>query len=281
MGLNGLTCDDRQQLQDFGFPCQKLQHACQNNITVAPLEVEEVPSKEAGHEEGPPLPPPVPPPKEPEVVFDESRDKIEEDQQVSIFKDLVLPVEEDNHDTRYKPMDPSMEEHYRAGHHPKRMDCPVRQQSSGPVVRHFSQPTRFDKFGTMHVDLTGPLPEKSVRCHRHVLIRAHRLKQDERRILLPWAVPIKLKSDAPREILRVIYMLSNIGALRGMFGLQLVRVQSDNGGEFINEELRRGCQQGGICMSQIPPYQPQSIHLTVVDMVESVTRRTLFVGIHF
>eukprot|EP00975_Prorocentrum_lima_P034117 7170034-Prorocentrum_lima.AAC.1 len=32
-------------------------------------------------------------------------------------------------------------------------------------------------------------------------------------------------------------MLPTLGALRGMWGMQIVSVQSDNGGEFINEQL--------------------------------------------
>eukprot|EP00975_Prorocentrum_lima_P003059 672559-Prorocentrum_lima.AAC.1 len=59
---------------------------------------------------------------------------------------------------------------------------------------------------------------------------AHRLKKGEESILIPWVAPIKLKSDAPKGILKVIDMLSTLGALRGMRGIQIVRVQSDNGG---------------------------------------------------
>eukprot|EP00975_Prorocentrum_lima_P052731 11053068-Prorocentrum_lima.AAC.1 len=53
-------------------------------------------------------------------------------------------------------------------------------------------------------------------------------------------------------------MLPTVGALRGMWGRQIVRVQSDSGGEFINDQLISGCRSGGIHTSQIPPYQPQS-----------------------
>eukprot|EP00975_Prorocentrum_lima_P049891 10440837-Prorocentrum_lima.AAC.1 len=30
----------------------------------------------------------------------------------------------------------SLEQHYKQGHAPKRTDCPICQQTSGPVVRH-------------------------------------------------------------------------------------------------------------------------------------------------
>eukprot|EP00975_Prorocentrum_lima_P036702 7721671-Prorocentrum_lima.AAC.1 len=53
-------------------------------------------------------------------------------------------------------------------------------------------------------------------------------------------------------------MLPTVGALRGMWGIQIVRVQSDNDGEFINDQLISGCRMRGIDMSQLPPYQPQS-----------------------
>eukprot|EP00975_Prorocentrum_lima_P061963 12882894-Prorocentrum_lima.AAC.1 len=54
---------------------------------------------------------------------------------------------------------------------------------------------------------------------------------------LPWVAPLKLKSDAPKAILKAIDMLPTLGALRGVWGIQIVRVQFDNGGEFINEQL--------------------------------------------
>eukprot|EP00975_Prorocentrum_lima_P039796 8362175-Prorocentrum_lima.AAC.1 len=68
-------------------------------------------------------------------------------------------------------------------------------------------------------------------------IRDSRLKQGEESILIPWVAPLNLKSDAPKEILKVIDMLPTVGALRGMWGIHIVRVQSDNGGEFINDQL--------------------------------------------
>eukprot|EP00975_Prorocentrum_lima_P033720 7076445-Prorocentrum_lima.AAC.1 len=50
----------------------------------------------------------------------------------------------------------SLERHYKQGHVPKRKDCPVYQQTSGPVVRDHLSSDRAKKFGTLHVDLTGP-----------------------------------------------------------------------------------------------------------------------------
>eukprot|EP00975_Prorocentrum_lima_P061009 12793805-Prorocentrum_lima.AAC.1 len=59
----------------------------------------------------------------------------------------------------------------------------------------------FEQFGTLHVDLTGPLTT-GLRDHRYVLVMAHRSKKGEGSILTPWVAPIKLKSDAPKEILK-------------------------------------------------------------------------------
>eukprot|EP00975_Prorocentrum_lima_P026289 5526207-Prorocentrum_lima.AAC.1 len=49
----------------------------------------------------------------------------------------------------------SLEQHYKQGSIPKRQDCPVCQQTSGPVVRHHLRSDRAEQFGTLHVDLTG------------------------------------------------------------------------------------------------------------------------------
>eukprot|EP00975_Prorocentrum_lima_P003324 733496-Prorocentrum_lima.AAC.1 len=78
---------------------------------------------------------------------------------------------------------------------------------------------------------------------------AHHPKRGEESILTPWVVPIMSKSDAPKEILKVIDMLPTVGALRGMWGIQIVRVQSDNGGD---DQLISGCRLRGAHMSKIP-----------------------------
>eukprot|EP00975_Prorocentrum_lima_P059925 12564865-Prorocentrum_lima.AAC.1 len=66
-----------------------------------------------------------------------------------------------------------MEEHIRTWTHTlKRKDCPICQQAQGPDVRHYQHPTRFETFGTLHVDLAGPVAT-GLRGHRYVLIMAH------------------------------------------------------------------------------------------------------------
>eukprot|EP00975_Prorocentrum_lima_P025626 5389041-Prorocentrum_lima.AAC.1 len=67
---------------------------------------------------------------------------------------------------------------------------------------------------------------------------ADRLKKGEESVLIPWVAPIKLKSDAPKEI------LNNRSTERNV-GIHVVRVQSDNGGEFSNGQLISGCQSRG------------------------------------
>eukprot|EP00975_Prorocentrum_lima_P019109 4021472-Prorocentrum_lima.AAC.1 len=57
---------------------------------------------------------------------------------------------------------------------------------------------------------------------------------------------------------RTIDPTPSLGPVRGTFGVHIVRLQSDNGGEFINEPLIEACQKRGGCMTQIPPYQPRS-----------------------
>eukprot|EP00975_Prorocentrum_lima_P008759 1870850-Prorocentrum_lima.AAC.1 len=66
---------------------------------------------------------------------------------------------------------------------------------------------------------------------------AHRVQRDTHRMLIPWVAPRKEKSDAPREILRTVHLIASLGPLRGTVGIQIVRLQSDSGSEFINEPL--------------------------------------------
>eukprot|EP00975_Prorocentrum_lima_P002576 567844-Prorocentrum_lima.AAC.1 len=64
-------------------------------------------------------------------------------------------------------------------------------------------------------------------------------------MLIPWVAPLKEKSDAPKEILSTLDLIPGVGPLRGTCGIQIVRLQSDNGGEFINEPLSAGWQTRG------------------------------------
>eukprot|EP00975_Prorocentrum_lima_P030852 6474748-Prorocentrum_lima.AAC.1 len=66
---------------------------------------------------------------------------------------------------------------------------------------------------------------------------AHRVQQRDQRILIPWVIPIKEKSDTPKEILRPLDMIPLVGPLSGTLGIQIVWLQSDNGVELINGKL--------------------------------------------
>eukprot|EP00975_Prorocentrum_lima_P028233 5938011-Prorocentrum_lima.AAC.1 len=63
---------------------------------------------------------------------------------------------------------------------------------------------------------------------------AYRVPRETHSTLIPWVAPFKEKSDAPREILMTIYLTPCLGPLREHFGIKIVRLQSDNGGEFIH-----------------------------------------------
>eukprot|EP00975_Prorocentrum_lima_P003342 735786-Prorocentrum_lima.AAC.1 len=62
---------------------------------------------------------------------------------------------------------------------------------------------------------------------------AHRVQRGDRSMRIPWVTPIKDKSDVPKEILTTIDMTPSAGPLRRAFGVKIVRLQSDSGGEFI------------------------------------------------
>eukprot|EP00975_Prorocentrum_lima_P020249 4263608-Prorocentrum_lima.AAC.1 len=68
---------------------------------------------------------------------------------------------------------------------------------------------------------------------------AHRVQRGTHSMSIPWVAPLKEKSDSPKEILRTMDLIRNVGPLRGTSGIQIVRLQSDNGGEFINEPLNK------------------------------------------
>eukprot|EP00975_Prorocentrum_lima_P055948 11729155-Prorocentrum_lima.AAC.1 len=57
------------------------------------------------------------------------------------MNDLHVPLSAEGTQTTTVEGTESLEQHYKEGHVPKRKDCPVCQQISGPVVRH---PLRSD-----------------------------------------------------------------------------------------------------------------------------------------
>eukprot|EP00975_Prorocentrum_lima_P067440 12914965-Prorocentrum_lima.AAC.1 len=48
------------------------------------------------------------------------------------------------------------------------------------------------------------------------------------------------------------------------------QLQSDNGGEFINEPLIEGCNERGGCMTQISPCQPRSNGLSSIGLSKRI-----------
>eukprot|EP00975_Prorocentrum_lima_P054232 11375689-Prorocentrum_lima.AAC.1 len=61
----------------------------------------------------------------------------------------------------------SLEQYYKQGHVPKRKDCPACQETSGPAVRHHLTSYRAEKYGTLHVNLTGPFGIQGERGHQY------------------------------------------------------------------------------------------------------------------
>eukprot|EP00975_Prorocentrum_lima_P015826 3359601-Prorocentrum_lima.AAC.1 len=74
---------------------------------------------------------------------------------------------------------------------------------------------------------------------------AHRVQGETHSMLIPWVAPLKEKTDAPKEVLRTLGIIPSLGPWRGDFGIHIVRLQSDNGGELINEPLIEGCNKRG------------------------------------
>eukprot|EP00975_Prorocentrum_lima_P022202 4671883-Prorocentrum_lima.AAC.1 len=52
------------------------------------------------------------------------------------------------------------------------------------------------------------------RGYRCLLIMAHRVQRGTQSLFIPWVAPLKEKSDAPKEILRTIDLIPNLGPLR-------------------------------------------------------------------
>eukprot|EP00971_Amphidinium_carterae_P014641 289114-Amphidinium_carterae.1 len=107
----------------------------------------------------------------------------------------------------------------------------------------------MEKFGTLHVDLTGPFALSEDK-KAYILTAVHRVESPAgESVLVPWAIPIGDKSGkmVAGELARIVYR-----------GLQIARLHSDNGTEFINEDVQRIMQKRQIVMTQSPPYMPRS-----------------------
>eukprot|EP00975_Prorocentrum_lima_P070467 12932154-Prorocentrum_lima.AAC.1 len=68
---------------------------------------------------------------------------------------------------------------------------------------------------------------------------AQKAQREDPSMLIPWVIPLKEESGAPKAILRTIDLIPIVGPFRGTFGIML---QADNRGELTNEPLIAGCQ---------------------------------------
>eukprot|EP00971_Amphidinium_carterae_P269110 5338863-Amphidinium_carterae.1 len=220
-------------------------HGSANKQQAKPMELEKVPGVEEVKPEENKLE------KDNEGVYPDDCEnlKVLEGIKPGLIVDAVMPM-----------TGAEWEQHCRDGHLPKRADCPICQVGSGPPVRHYTQETLMEKFGTLHVDLTGPL-DLSEDKNLYILTAVHMVEAPSgESVLVPWAIPIKDKTGkiVAGELARIVDYVPTMSALKGYRGLQIARLHSDNGGEFINEDVAKVMQARQIVMTQAPPYMPCS-----------------------
>eukprot|EP00975_Prorocentrum_lima_P067348 12914343-Prorocentrum_lima.AAC.1 len=71
----------------------------------------------------------------------------------------------------------------------------------------------------------------------------HRVQRGTQSMLFPSVTPPKEKVRCTKKIIRIIALIPIVGPPMGT--LWVVRLQSDNAGEFINEASFEGCQARG------------------------------------
>lgn len=96
----------------------------------------------------------------------------------------------------------------------------------------------------LHMDLVGPLP-CSVRANNYFLM----VVDDNSRYI--WLIPLATKAEAKERIIELIQNLER------QYELNVKRVRTDRGGEFVNNELKRFFVENGIEHETSAPYTPQ------------------------
>jgi hypothetical protein len=101
------------------------------------------------------------------------------------------------------------------------------------------------KLDVIHMDVCGPLPQETLGGARYfaTFVDDH-TRYSEVRFL-------KKKSDVAAEAKAVFRKLEN------QTGLRIKKVKSDNGGEYVNTELKEFYAGAGIIHQRTPPYTPQ------------------------
>ena len=148
------------------------------------------------------------------------------------------------------------EQHERDRHMPKLRDCPVCMQEHGSVVRHFSSTS--NSLHTLHLD-TGYWGDLSLDGKRYFFVASLRVQHEDKVMLVPFFIPVENKTGlvASQEVFQPIDNIATCKQLQAFHGSKVVRILSDQGTEFVNQDFEKHGRRRGIHLATSPAHQPQ------------------------
>ena len=100
-------------------------------------------------------------------------------------------------------------------------------------------------FGLIHSDISGPMPITSMNGSRYLLTFIDDFSR------YTWVFFLKKKSEVCEKFSELKALIENAS------GLKIKILRSDNGGEYVSNELLSICSQSGIQVQHSIPYTPQ------------------------
>ena len=130
-------------------------------------------------------------------------------------------------------------QHERDGHMPKFPDCPVCVQEHGSVVKHFSSTTN---------SLQGYWGDPSLDGKRYFVAAGLRVQHEDKVMLVPFFFPVENKNrlTVSQEVFQLVDYIATCKQLQAFHGSRVLRILSDQGTEFVNQDFEKQATQRGI-----------------------------------
>ena len=144
-----------------------------------------------------------------------------------------------------------------------------------PLLSTFSSTT--NSLQTLHLD-TGYWGDPSLDGKRYFLAAG---LHEDKIMLVPFFIPVENKTGltVSQEVFQLIDHIATCKQLQAFHhGSRVLRILSDQGTEFVNQEFEKHARQRGIHLATSPAHQPQSNSVAdrLVGLAKQCARRFLF-----
>ena len=111
------------------------------------------------------------------------------------------------------------------------------------------------------------------------MVAGLRVQHENKIMLVPFFIPVDNKSGlvVSQEVFQLIDYIASCKQFQAFHDSKVLRILSDQGTEFVNQDFEKHARQRGICLSTSPAHQPHSngVAERLVGSANQCTRRLL------